>query len=187
MKYTRLSIPDVILLEPLIYPDNRGEFFEAFNQSTFQEITGYNVDFVQDNQSLSRKGVLRGLHFQLPPHAQGKLIRVLNGEIFDVVVDIRRHSSTFGQWVGEFLSSVNKKQLWIPEGFAHGFLALADQTEVLYKVTDYYTPNLERCILWSDSVIGIKWPSNLIKGNFIISEKDLEGINFNNIFFHKEI
>ena len=177
MRYTRLSISDVILFEPVIFSDNRGAFFESFNKKFFEDIIGYKVDFVQDNQSFSKKGVVRGLHYQLAPKGQGKLVRVLQGEIFDVAVDIRENSPTFGKWVAEYLSSDNKKQLWIPEGFAHGFLALKNQTEVLYKVTNYYVKELERCILWSDSNINIDWPK--IDEDFIISDKDLLGKSLN--------
>lgn len=177
MRYTRLSISDVILFEPVIFSDNRGAFFESFNKKIFENIIGYKVDFVQDNQSFSKKGVVRGLHYQLAPKGQGKLVRVLQGEIFDVAVDIRDNSPTFGKWVAEYLSADNKKQLWIPEGFAHGFLALKNQTEVLYKVTNYYVKELERCILWSDSNINIDWPK--IDEDFIISDKDLLGNSLN--------
>ncbi|MFY9589621.1 dTDP-4-dehydrorhamnose 3,5-epimerase [Rickettsia endosymbiont of Halotydeus destructor] len=181
MKYINLSIPEVILLEPTTYKDSRGYFFESFNQQNFEKIVGYKVNFVQDNHSCSNIDVLRGLHYQLPPKAQAKLVRVSKGKIFDVAVDIRKDSPTFGKWVGEYLSAENKKQLWIPEGFAHGFLALSEEIEVLYKTTNYYAPELERCLLWSDDIIGIKWPSPIKEKEFIISEKDKLGINFDNI------
>ena len=172
MKFTRLSIPDVILLEPKVFGDDRGFFFESFNQKEFEQATGLSPTFVQDNHSKSSKGVLRGLHYQLPPKAQGKLVRVTLGEVFDVVVDIRKASPTFGQWVGEVLSAENKKQLWIPEGFAHGFLTLSETAEVLYKTTDYYAPEFERCISWNDSEINIDWAFN---GEPWLSAKDLLG------------
>lgn len=171
MKYTRLDIPDVILLEPTLYSDNRGFFFESFNQQKFEEIIGQKINFVQDNHSCSHKGVLRGLHYQLPPKAQGKLVRIVSGAVFDVAVDIRPNSPTFGKWVGEVLSADNKKQLWIPEGFAHGFLSLEENSEMLYKTTDYYAPEFERAIIWNDRDIAIDWP---ISGEPIVSEKDIK-------------
>ncbi|MEY4209903.1 MAG: dTDP-4-dehydrorhamnose 3,5-epimerase [Pseudomonadota bacterium] len=158
MKATRLEIPEVILFEPTVFGDERGFFYESFNQQTFNQLTGLNVQFVQDNHSKSQKGVLRGLHYQLPPKAQGKLVRVVQGEVFDVAVDIRQNSPTFGQWVSAILSSENKQQLWIPEGFAHGFLTLSETAEFLYKTTDYYAPEMERCIVWDDDALGIDWP-----------------------------
>jgi len=172
MKFTRLAIPDVVLFEPRIFDDERGFFFESFNQKVFQEATGTVPNFVQDNHSKSTKGVLRGLHYQLPPKAQGKLVRVVQGEVFDVAVDIRKSSPSFGQWAGEILSAENKKQLWIPEGFAHGFLTLSNTAEFLYKTTDYYSPKLERCIRWDDLDIDIKWPT---KNPPVISIKDQKG------------
>ena len=162
MKATPLGIPEVILLEPKVFGDDRGFFFESFNQQVFEEAIGYSVQFVQDNHSKSQQGVLRGLHYQLPPKAQGKLVRVVHGEVFDVVVDIRQDSPTYGQWVAEILSAENKKQLWIPPGFAHGFLTLSDSAEFLYKTTDYYAPDYERSILWNDPAIGIVWPLNTV-------------------------
>ncbi len=158
MEATRLSIPDVILFTPKVYGDERGFFFESFNQQRFEELTGLNREFVQDNHSKSQQGVLRGLHYQLPPKAQGKLVRVVQGEVFDVAVDIRKSSATFGQWVGAILSAENKQQLWIPEGFAHGFVTLSKTAEFLYKTTDYYAPEFERCIAWDEAEIGIDWP-----------------------------
>ncbi len=178
MKTTRLIIPDVILLEPQVHIDDRGVFFESFNKKAFKEATGLAPNFVQDNHSESIKGVLRGLHYQLPPKAQGKLVRVTQGEVFDVAVDIRKNSPTFGQWVGQTLSAENKKQLWIPEGFAHGLLTLSETADFLYKTTDYYAPEFERCIRWDDSDIGIKWP---IKNPPLISEKDEQGLFFRQI------
>ena len=161
MKVTDTCLSEVKVIEPTVFEDERGLFFESFNQHRFEEAIGYRVTFVQDNHSKSTKGVLRGLHYQLPPKAQGKLVRVVQGEVFDVAVDIRQSSPTFGQWVGETLSAVNKKQLWIPKGFAHGFLTLADSAELLYKTTDYYAPECERSIRWDDESIGIKWPTVL--------------------------
>ena len=158
MKATRLAIPDVILLEPTVHEDDRGFFFESYNQRAFEKATGLSPTFVQDNHSQSRKGVLRGLHYQLPPKAQAKLVRVVQGEVFDVVVDIRKDSPTFGKWISEILSAENKKQLWIPEGFAHAFLTLSETADVLYKTTEYYSPESERCIAWDDATIDINWP-----------------------------
>lgn len=176
MNFTRLEIPEVILLEPKIYLDDRGFFFESFNHKNFEEIIRQKVEFVQDNQSSSHKGVLRGLHYQLNPKAQGKLVRIISGSVFDVAVDIRKNSPTFGKWVGAILSAENKKQLWIPAGFAHGFLSLADSSEMLYKTTDYYAPEFERSILWSDNNIGIEWP---VIENIKIVDKDASGVSFN--------
>jgi dTDP-4-dehydrorhamnose 3,5-epimerase len=157
MLATGCHIKDVIIFEPVVFPDNRGEFFEAFNQRLFEQAVGSSVNFVQENHSVSVKGVLRGLHYQLPPHAQGKLVRVVSGAVRDVVVDIRRQSPTFGQWIALTLSASNRRQIWIPEGFAHGFLALEDRSEVIYKTTRYYAPSSERCIIWNDAKIGIDW------------------------------
>lgn len=157
MKATRLAIPDVVLFEPKVFGDDRGFFFESFNQRQFEEAIGYPVKFVQDNHSRSIKGVLRGLHYQIQ-NPQGKLVRVVQGEVFDVAVDIRKGSRTYGKWVAEILSAENKRQLWIPEGFAHGFVALSDTAEFLYKTTDYYSPSHERCIAWNDPSISIDWP-----------------------------
>lgn len=157
MKVTPLVIPDVILIEPKVFGDERGFFYESFNQKAFAAATGLSPAFVQDNHSKSTKGVLRGLHYQLPPKAQGKLVRVVQGEVFDVAVDIRKSSPTFGKWVGEILSAENKRQMWIPEGFAHGFLTLTDTAEFLYKTTDYYAPECERGILWNDPDLAIDW------------------------------
>ena len=158
MKVTPLNIPDVLLIEPHVFGDGRGFFFESFNQEKFEEAIVRKINFVQDNHSKSVKGVLRGLHYQLPPKAQGKIVRVTQGEVFDVAVDIRKSSPTFGKWVGEILSADNKKQMWIPEGFAHGFLTLSDTAEFLYKTTDFYSKEHERAISWSDKLIGIEWP-----------------------------
>jgi len=158
MKATPLAIPDVVLLEPKVFGDARGFFFESFNAEQFAAATGLRPIFVQDNHSMSTRGVLRGLHYQLPPKAQGKLVRVTRGEVFDVAVDIRSGSPTFGKWVGSRLSAENKAQLWIPAGFAHGFLVLSESAEFLYKTTEYYAPEYERCIAWNDPAIGIEWP-----------------------------
>jgi len=158
MKITPASIPEVMVIEPKVFGDDRGFFFESFNQKAFNEMTGLDVAFVQDNHSKSGKNVLRGLHYQLPPRAQGKLVRVVQGEVFDVAVDIRKGSVTYGQWVGEVLSAENKKQLWIPPGFAHGFLTLSDTAEFLYKTTDYYAPEFERSLIWCDATLAIAWP-----------------------------
>lgn len=171
MKATPLVIPDVVLLEPRVFGDDRGFFFESFNQAKFEAAIGRSVNFVQDNHSRSVKNVLRGLHYQVR-QPQGKLVRVVAGEVFDVAVDLRKSSPTFGQWVGEILSADNKKQLWIPEGFAHGFVVLSESAEFLYKTTDYYAPEHERCILWSDPSIGISWPVN---GEPMLSAKDRAG------------
>ena len=176
MKITPTRLPEVLLIEPKIFDDERGFFFESFNQRLLDEEVGHPVTFVQDNHSQSQRGVLRGLHYQLPPHAQGKLVRVLEGEVFDVAVDIRRSSPHFGQWVGVHLSAENKQQLWIPEGFAHGFLTLSDKAQFVYKTTDYYSPKSERCIIWSDTEIGIQWPE--VK-SLHLSNKDQLGTSLN--------
>lgn len=151
-------------------------FFESFNQKIFEEAIGRKVEFVQDNHSQSQKGVLRGLHYQLAPYAQGKLVRSIEGEVFDVAVDIRKNSATFGKWVGVVLSAENKRQLWIPEGFAHGFLTLSEKVQFIYKATNFYAPQAERNILWSDAELGIEWPSKL---ELILSEKDKKGLKLN--------
>ncbi len=171
MNITPTEIADVLILEPRIFGDDRGWFFESFNEQTFNDKTAAGVHFVQDNHSCSAQNVLRGLHYQIQ-QPQGKLVRVVAGAIFDVAVDIRRSSSTFGQWVGCVLSAENKKQLWVPIGFAHGFVALSDQTEVLYKTTDYYAPAHERCILWNDPELAIAWSLN---NPPIVSAKDQVG------------
>lgn len=158
MKVTPLSIPDVLLIEPQVFGDDRGFFFESFNQERFEKVLGRKVNFVQDNHSKSIKGVLRGLHYQLPPMAQGKLVRVTQGEVFDVAVDLRQSSPTFGKWIGEVISADNKKQIWIPEGFAHGFVTLSDTAEFLYKTTDFYSKEHEQAIRWNDETIRIQWP-----------------------------
>lgn len=164
------KIPDVKIIEPKIFGDERGFFFESFNQQQFEEAVGYSVNFVQDNHSKSSRGVLRGLHYQLPPHAQGKLVRCVVGEVFDVAVDIRNKSPTFGQWVGEYLSAENKRQMWIPEGFAHGFVTLSDTAEFLYKTANYYFVASDRGIKWNDEKLAVAWP---IEGlTLSLSEKD---------------
>lgn len=175
MKATRLAIPDVVLLEPKVFGDDRGFLFESFNEQQFLELTGADVRFVQDNHSRSGRNVLRGLHYQSPPKAQGKLVRVVIGEVFDVAVDIRKQSPTFGKWVGEVISADNKRQLWIPPGFAHGFLVLSEAAEFLYKTTEYYAPEYERCIAWNDTELGIEWP---VKGYPILSKKDVKASSF---------
>ena len=173
------KIPDIKIIEPKVFGDERGFFFESFNQQQFEAAVGYTVNFVQDNHSKSSKGVLRGLHYQLPPHAQGKLVRCVVGEVFDVAVDIRKSSLTFGQWVGVHLSAENKRQLWIPEGFAHGFLTLSETAEILYKATEYYSPQNEGAILWSDPTLAIKWP---LIDELNLSEKDRRATLFENIY-----
>jgi dTDP-4-dehydrorhamnose 3,5-epimerase len=178
MKATPLAIPEVILFEPTVFTDERGFFFESFNHKEFEEALGYGVNFVQDNHSKSTKGVLRGLHYQLPPKAQGKLVRATQGEVFDVAVDIRKDSPTFGKWVGEKLSAENKKQLWIPEGFAHGFLTLSDSVECLYKVTNYYSVEHEKHISWNDPKINVDW--NILTQPFL-SFKDKKNSLISNI------
>jgi dTDP-4-dehydrorhamnose 3,5-epimerase len=174
MKVIPCDIPDVLILEPKVFGDDRGFFLESFNQQRFNEVVGQQIVFVQDNHSRSSKGVLRGLHYQLQ-HSQGKLVRVVSGEIYDVVVDIRRGSPTFGKWVGEVLTASCKKQIWVPAGFAHGFLVLSESAEVLYKTTDYYYPEHERSIAWNDPTLNIKWP---LDGAPIVSAKDAKGCAF---------
>jgi dTDP-4-dehydrorhamnose 3,5-epimerase len=168
MKVTPLNIPDVLLIEPQVFGDERGFFFESFNQEKFEEVIHKKINFVQDNHSKSIKGVLRGLHYQSPPKAQGKLVRTIQGEVFDVAVDLRQSSPTFGKWVGEIISAENKKQIWIPEGFAHGFVTLSDTAEFLYKTTDFYSVDYEQVIRWDDEAIGIQWPLK----DIFLSSKD---------------
>ncbi len=170
------KIPEIWVIEPQVFGDERGFFFESFNEQAFNKSTGNTLPFVQDNHSKSTKGVLRGLHFQIPPKAQGKLVRVVQGEVFDVAVDIRKDSPTYGQWVGEVLSAENKKQLWIPPGFAHGFLTLSDTAEFLYKTTDYWSPKHERAIIWNDVTLSIQWPLNNIVPQ--LAAKDAEAVSF---------
>ncbi len=172
MKVTPTAIPDVLIIEPKVFGDERGFFFESFNQKAFNEATGLDVNFVQDNHSRSAKGVLRGLHYQVQ-QPQGKLVRVARGAVFDVAVDIRQGSATFGKWVGVELSEENHKQLWVPPGFAHGFLVLSDSADFLYKTTDYYAPQHERCLAWNDPDIGIEWA---LVGDPSLSSKDQFGV-----------
>ena len=173
MKVTPTAIAGVLILEPKVFGDERGFFMESFNQKAFDEAAGRHVEFVQDNHSRSAKGVLRGLHYQLPPHAQGKLVRVTSGRVFDVAVDVRRSSASFGKWVGVELSGENHKQLWLPEGMAHGFVVLSDSADFLYKTTNYYTPAAERCIRWDDPALGIAWPAAAAP---TLSAKDMQGL-----------
>ena len=175
MKVTPLSISDLLLIEPSIFEDDRGFFFESFNEATFQKKIPLSASFVQDNHSKSHQGVLRGLHYQLPPHAQGKLVRVLQGEVLDVIVDIRRSSPTFGDHVSVVLSAENKKQIWIPEGFAHGFLTLSKTSEFFYKTTTLYNSDSERCILYNDKKLDINWGGI---HSFNLSPKDRSGKSF---------
>ncbi len=174
MKVTPTSIPDVLILEPNIYGDERGFFYESFNQKTFQSLTGLDVSFVQVNHSKSQQGVLRGLHYQIK-QPQGKLVRVVKGEVFDVVVDLRQSSPGFGQWAGVKISAQNFRQVWVPEGFAHGFLVLSETAEFLYKTTDFYAPEHERCIKWDDPKLAIDWPQGL---DIQVSGKDAQGTAF---------
>jgi dTDP-4-dehydrorhamnose 3,5-epimerase len=174
MNVISTSIPDVLVLEPKVFGDTRGFFFESYNRRAFAEATGLNPDFVQDNHSRSARGVLRGLHYQLR-QPQGKLVRVVAGEVFDVAVDLRKNSPTFGHWVGEYLSAENKRMMWVPAGFAHGFVVTSDYAEFLYKTTDYYAPEHERCIRWDDPTLAIEWP---LAGNPQLSAKDVQGAAF---------
>ena len=174
MNVIETKIQDVIILEPAVYGDERGFFFESFNEDLFNELTGLDCRFVQDNHSRSANNILRGLHYQIK-QPQGKLVRVVNGEVYDVAVDIRKSSPTFGQWVGDYLSDVNKKMLWVPPGFAHGFVVISETADFLYKTTDYYAPDYERCIIWNDSTLDIDWP---ITGEPILSGKDQAGATF---------
>ena len=159
MQVTPAPLPGLLILEPKVFGDERGFFLESFNQRAFDAAVGHSVSFVQDNHSCSQRGVLRGLHYQLPPHAQGKLVRVVRGSAFDVAVDVRKDSPTFGRWFGMTLDAASPRQLWIPPGFAHGFLALEDDTHFLYKTTDYYARECERAIAWNDAALGIDWPA----------------------------
>ncbi|HWV16997.1 MAG TPA: dTDP-4-dehydrorhamnose 3,5-epimerase [Rhodocyclaceae bacterium] len=179
MQIVKTGVEGVLVLEPKVFGDARGFFYESFNRQAFEAATGLSVDFVQDNHSKSARDVLRGLHFQLAPKAQGKLVRVTQGEVFDVAVDIRKDSPTYGQWFGEVLSAENKKQMWIPAGLAHGFLVLSDSAEFLYKTTDYYAPELERCLRWDDPSLNIAWP--LAGRPPLVSAKDAEGLAFDQL------
>ena len=173
MKVERLAIPDIVMIEPKLFGDDRGFFFESFNHKRFEEAISRRVSFVQDNHSRSVRGVLRGLHYQIK-EPQGKLVRVIAGEVFDVVVDLRKGSQTFGRWVGEVLSEANKKQLWIPEGFAHGFVVLSESADFLYKTTAYYAAQYERCLAWNDPTLKIDWQ---IQETPIVSAKDAQGLS----------
>ena len=175
MKVTPLAIVDVLLIEPRVFGDDRGFFYESFNQKAFNAATGLDLAFIQDNHSKSAKNVLRGLHYQVAPKAQGKLVRVVAGEVFDVAVDIRPGSPTRGRWVGERLSADNKRQMWIPPGLAHGFVVLSESAEFLYKTTDYYAPECERCIVWNDGELAVDWP---LTDAPLLSAKDVEGLSF---------
>jgi dTDP-4-dehydrorhamnose 3,5-epimerase len=177
---TTTPIDGVLVLEPKVFGDARGFFFESFNTRDFEQATGLQRTFVQDNHSKSSKGVLRGMHYQTQ-HAQGKLVRVTQGEVFDVVVDIRRNSPTFGKWFGQQLSAENKKQIWMPEGLAHGFLVTSASAEFLYKTTDYYYPMLERSLLWNDEDIGINWPLHLLDGEPLLAKKDAYALNLKDL------
>lgn len=175
MNVVRTDIPDVLILEPRVFGDERGFFFESYNDKVFRETLGLEPRFVQDNHSRSGRGVLRGLHYQVQ-QAQGKLVRVVSGAVFDVAVDLRRSSPTFGRWVGAELSAQNKRQLWIPPGFAHGFLVLSEAADFLYKTTDYYAPEHERTVAWDDPAIGIEWPLSQLDGTSVqLSQKDRQG------------
>ena len=174
MKVVPSNIPDVLIIEPRVFGDERGFFCESFNEKVWEEKTGLRMMFVQDNHSRSKRNVLRGLHYQIK-QPQGKLVRVIVGEVFDVAVDIRKSSPTFGRWVGFMLSAENKRIMWIPEGFAHGFLVLSDFAEFLYKTTDYWAPEYERTIMWNDSDLSIKWP---LQTNPMLSSKDCDGLGF---------
>jgi len=179
IKSTPTNIPEVKIIEPVIYDDERGFFFESFHQSNFNKAIGLNVKFIQDNHSKSTYGVLRGLHFQSYPYEQGKLVRVVSGEIFDIAVDVRKKSKTFGHYVGVYLSSSNKKQLWIPEGFAHGFLVTSRTADLVYKTTNYYCKDHEKSIKYNDKDLCIKWPK--LKTEFILSPKDSNGMTLENL------
>lgn len=171
MQAIQTAIPEVLIIEPKVFGDSRGFFFESFNARSFRELTGLDVSFVQDNHSRSAKGVLRGLHYQIR-QPQGKLVRVTRGSVFDVAVDLRRNSPNFGKWVGVELSEDNHRQLWVPPGFGHGFVVLSESADFLYKTTDYYAPEHERCVIWNDPTIGIDWP---LDGEPLLSAKDRDG------------
>ena len=174
MKVTKTAISDVLLVEPTVFGDDRGFFYESYNERKWKELTGLDTRFVQDNHSKSSQGVLRGIHYQIK-HSQGKLVRVVAGEVFDVAVDLRKSSPTFGKWVAEHLSAENKKMLWVPEGFGHGFLVLSETAEFLYRTTDFYAPEHERCIVWNDPDLNITWPGDEPP---LLSEKDAKGSLF---------
>jgi dTDP-4-dehydrorhamnose 3,5-epimerase len=170
MKITPTSLPEVLIIEPRVFGDARGFFTESWNEQAFDQAVGHAVRFVQDNHSRSVRGVLRGMHFQLPPHTQGKLVRVVSGAVFDVAVDLRRSSPNFGRWDGIELSAENHRQLWVPPGFAHGFLVLSETADFLYKTTDYYAPQAEGCLRWDDPTVGINWPATGVAP--MLAEKD---------------
>ena len=176
MRVTPTTIPDVLIIEPEIFGDDRGFFYESYNHREWLEKTGIERTFVQSNHALSLKGVLRGLHYQIK-QPQGKIVRVVNGEVFDVAVDLRKSSPTFGKWVGEYVSAENKKQIWIPEGFGHGYYVISEVAEFLYKTTDYYAPEHERCLIWDDPTLNIRWP---LDGAPVLSAKDIEGVSLGN-------
>ena len=180
MKFIPTKIPDVVLIEPKLFGDDRGFFMETWRRDQF-ECAGINIEFVQENHSRSHKGVLRGLHYQIN-HAQGKLVRVLKGEVYDVAVDMRRNSKSFGKWVAEYLTEENKRQMWIPPGFAHGFLVLSETVDFVYKCSEYYAPHEERTLLWNDEQLSIKWPSEIAQP--ILSKKDAAGVPFSNAEFY---
>lgn len=175
MNVSETEIPDVVMLEPRVFADERGTFFESFNAARFEAALKLRPAFVQDNQSVSRRGVVRGLHYQLAPKAQAKLVRVAQGEIFDVAVDLRQDSASFGRWVARVLSDANRRQLWIPEGFAHGFKTLSESAIVIYKTTDYWSAEHERCVKWDDETLAIDWPEPDLA---ILSPKDRAGVGF---------
>ena len=179
MKIIPTKIPDVLIVEPQVFGDERGFFLESFNQRHWEELTGLKTNFVQDNHSRSTQGVLRGLHYQTQ-QTQGKLVRVVYGEVYDVAVDLRKSSTTFGQWASCHLSAENKRQFWVPEGFAHGFLVLSDSAELLYKTTDYYAPEFEQCIRWDDADLAIDWP---LDGTPLLSGKDVAGVAFKDAIY----
>jgi dTDP-4-dehydrorhamnose 3,5-epimerase len=172
VKATPTAIADVLLIEPAVFGDARGAFFESWNRRAFSQLVGHEVEFVQDNHSVSARNVLRGLHYQVEPRTQGKLVRVVAGEVYDVVVDRRRSSPTFGKWVGERLSADNRRMMWVPKGLAHGFVVLSERAEFLYKTTDYYAPEHERTLLWNDPAVGVVWP---LVGEPVLKPKDAAG------------
>lgn len=179
MKLVPTELQDAFIIEPTLFGDDRGFFFESFNQKVFTELTGFDGQFVQDNHSRSQQGVLRGLHYQIQ-QPQGKLVRVVSGEVFDVAVDLRKSSPTFGQWTAEILSAENKKMFWLPHGFAHGFMVLSESADFLYKTDDYYAPEHERCIQWDDEQLAVNWPLELIASlsGPLLSDKDCQGVAF---------
>jgi dTDP-4-dehydrorhamnose 3,5-epimerase len=177
MEFCELDIKDILLIKPDLHKDERGYLYESFNKSFFNKYIKSDISFIQDIHSYSRCNVIRGLHYQLAPKAQAKLVRVIKGDIFNVAVDLRKNSPSFGCWVGQVLSKKNRFQMWIPEGFANGFLVLTNDAEIIYKVTEKYSPQFERCILWNDNILGIKWPLN---NKPIISQRDALGVSFHN-------